>query len=175
VCGSPERYLGRDSTSTEKRRCLSDCLHAGYSKAAHDDFSVIFRMESNPEKIFCQNAIQPNIVDAFNEDFESNFNFPFRTTAEQHCIVENSTHCVVVPWVGVQTLCQNLKQARFPSRHLVRKLQPYVVQVRDEVVTALLADGALDDFFGDGALWLLSDEKLYDPDTGLLPTKNSYR
>ncbi|MBN2716098.1 MAG: hypothetical protein JXX14_09605 [Deltaproteobacteria bacterium] len=94
-------------------------------------------------------------------------NIPFRDVSRAYCIIENNTTSVVVPWAAGEQMARDLAESGVADRFILRKLQRYVVQVRQEIRDELILAGCIEDIFGDGTLFRLINKNIYDDKIGL--------
>jgi CRISPR-associated endonuclease/helicase Cas3 len=132
-------------------------------EAVHDYFEAFYWKRRGATELD-----KKKIVDAANEDVNPNLNFPFREMSRDYCLIENNTAGIVIPWREGKCLCEKLMRSDAPDRYLLRKLQRYLVQARREVLDELLATGTIMDVFADGSVYVLVNEKQYDPTLGLI-------
>lgn len=94
------------------------------------------------------------------------FCFMFSTVAEDFRLIDDQATCtVIVPWDDeAQELCNRLRHAG-PTRELLRRLQPYMVQVRRREWDQHAGRDIL--LFDDNLGILVSPQTHYDPHTGL--------
>ena len=99
--------------------------------------------------------------------FEDGLNYRFKDIAQDYKLITEDTRTLVVPWNEGAALCQTLLTTPFPNRYLLRKLQRYTVAVWTNTMANLLRGGYVEDVFTDGSVYVLTQENLYDAQTGL--------
>ena len=106
----------------------------------------------------------------FNNDLTRDVpNVPFRTAAEEFKLIDDQAQQAVI--VRYQDSEQCLARLRFagPTREIMRKLQRYTVNLPTRMVTAMLADGRLEEVEPLKAPGIIAQSslKLYDCQIGL--------
>ena len=92
--------------------------------------------------------------------------FEFATIAEKFKMIEDDTVPIVIPMSDVaKEVVEDIRLSGI-SRENGRKLQPYIVQVRDYQYDALAASGAIE-FIGD-SVTILADMSRYSSEYGLI-------
>lgn len=94
--------------------------------------------------------------------------FQFDSIASKFSVIDSALMSIVIPWdEEARQLIQTAKYAL--SRHVLRRLQPYVVQVYPNVFFALERNGLVDSMGGEkGMVHVLVDSSCYT-DMGLVP------
>jgi CRISPR-associated endonuclease/helicase Cas3 len=92
--------------------------------------------------------------------------FPFRQIAERFRLIESDMNPVIVPWNNkAERLIDLLEYAEFPGA-VLRRLQPYTVQIYPHEFAQLQTDGAID-MIQDRYSALVSLVPFYERDSGL--------
>ncbi len=96
--------------------------------------------------------------------------FPFEKIAREYRLIESTMQTVIIPYnATADALIQSLRHATFVGR-IANQLQPYLVQIPDDALTALRESGAVQNIapehFG-GQFWALMSTDLYDEHCGL--------
>ena len=94
--------------------------------------------------------------------------FEFESIAREFSVIDSALVSVVIPWD--EEAGQLIHTARYaPSRRVLRRLQPYVVQVYPNVFSALERNGLVESIGGEkGMVHVLKDLSCYT-DMGLTP------
>jgi len=94
--------------------------------------------------------------------------FQFESIAREFSVIDSALMSIVIPWdEEARQLIQTAKYAL--SRRVLRRLQPYVVQVYPNVFFALERNGLVDSMGGEkGMVHVLVDSSCYT-DMGLVP------
>ncbi len=94
-------------------------------------------------------------------------NFDFPEIAHRYRLISEESESVVIPFDDDACRLVGALESGFGKREILRKLQPYVVQVRRRRLRELLAAGAVR--IVDGTVTVLEQGEMYDPVLGLLP------
>ena len=106
---------------------------------------------------------QKQILKGFNETMEGRM-LPFATAAERFRLIESCAVTVYIPTEENRELFTALRQGS-GGRSLYRKLGQYGVTVYPDHLAILHAAGAVEAL--DGQDWVLTDDALYNHETGL--------
>lgn len=127
-------------------------------EAIHHYFEALLCRLKSPQELD-----QKKVLDAF-EKGRDGCQFPFAAVAEEFHLIESPTKNIYLPVGEGAALCRALQEGQY-GRALLRKLGMYAVGVYPDHFAALCRAGALD-VQQDGSA-VLTDPRLYDPDTGL--------
>jgi CRISPR-associated endonuclease/helicase Cas3 len=98
------------------------------------------------------------------------FSFPFQTIASEYRIIESFMHPIIIPFDSdAEQWIERLHHAEFVGG-IAKRLQPYLVQVPEQVFLSLKSAGAIAEIGAgrfDGQFWELINLALYDDEAGL--------
>ncbi|MCG7931864.1 MAG: CRISPR-associated helicase Cas3' [Candidatus Thiodiazotropha lotti] len=96
--------------------------------------------------------------------------FPFQTIANEYRIIQSSMRPVIIPFdKEAEQWIERLHHAEFVGR-IAKYLQPYIVQVPEQVFLSLKSAGAIAEIGAgrfSGQFWELTNARLYDNGVGL--------
>lgn len=93
--------------------------------------------------------------------------FQFREASDDFAMIPENTKPVIVKYSGNATLISQLKKGDV-SRELKRKLQRYIVNVREENIKKLLDCGLIEEApYAGAGIYIQLDDSLYSPTFGL--------
>jgi CRISPR-associated endonuclease/helicase Cas3 len=92
------------------------------------------------------------------------FDFRYRTAAELFRMVEDDQETLIIPYDRAARAAIAALRRDGPDRHLLRRLQPFTVPVRQAAMVRLREGLAVEDIDG---VAVLTKEELYRPDVGL--------
>jgi CRISPR-associated endonuclease/helicase Cas3 len=92
------------------------------------------------------------------------FDFRYRTAAELFRMVEDDQETLIIPYDRAAREAIAVLKRDGPDRHLLRRLQPFTVPVRQAAMVTLREGLAVEDVDG---VAVLTKEQLYRPDVGL--------
>ena len=98
------------------------------------------------------------------EDGFSGFHFPFRRVASRFRLIDENTSGVIIAYDGLAQKLISQLRAEGPTRDLMRRLQPYTVDVYQPQYQRLRDAAAIEQCDNVG---ILLDLSLYDANTGL--------
>ncbi len=91
--------------------------------------------------------------------------FPYKEAGDKFCFIEEDTSALIVPLEKeTASLIQTLKYSEY-TRSIMRKLQPYTIQVRKKDIEALDRGGSIEIIHNN--IPVLLNNKAYDKDVGL--------
>ena len=93
------------------------------------------------------------------------FDFRFRTAAERFRMIEQDEETLIVPYDRTAREAIEALRRFGPSRHLLRRLQPFTVPIERSVMAKLRGSLAVEDL--GGVTVLKREAGLYDDDVGL--------
>jgi CRISPR-associated endonuclease/helicase Cas3 len=126
--------------------------------AIHEYFVELSRLQA------ANAADMKNILGCFDKG-TCQPDFDFQTAAERFKLIENDTVGVIIPYTAeAEQWIAELRGSEFPFS-LVRKLQPYTVNIFEPEFNALLSQGAVEVI--DERFPVLNNRDLYQPLTGL--------
>lgn len=103
-------------------------------------------------------------------DHHKHLSFPFQTIASEYRIIESFMRPLIIPFdKEAERWIERLHHAEFAGM-IAKHLQPYLVQVPEQVFHSLLASGAIAEVGADrfgGQFWELINTGLYDDGAGL--------
>ncbi|WP_425059680.1 hypothetical protein SCACP_02770 [Sporomusa carbonis] len=103
------------------------------------------------------------------EEGRDNLAFPFATIGNEFQLIDSTTIPVVIPWdEHAETLMEEAEHHPFPASK-ARLLQPYVVQVYQHELAALVKENVIKSI--GGFMNFLSDRSFYDRQFGLKDAK----
>ncbi len=110
-------------------------------------------------------------------DHYERFSFPFQTIASEYRIIESTMRPIIISLDSeAESLIERLRYAEFVGQ-IARRLQPYLVQVPEEVFLSLKSAAAIatiaPERFGE-QFWELINQSLYDDEAGLSWESPSY-
>ena len=91
----------------------------------------------------------------------------FKEIADRYKIIGNETYPIIVPKHSAEPILEEFK--RNPTRELIRRLQPYTVNVYPNTLRQLTDNNLLDRAFDDGSnIFVLNNIDYYSESIGLL-------
>lgn len=107
------------------------------------------------------------------EENAKSLSWPFREIARKYRLIEDENFSVVVPYdEQACKLIERLKFAEFPTA-AIRKLQPYVVQVRKWTFAGMVNAGVVETI--KSQFYVLTNDSLYRDNLGLCPENFTFR
>lgn len=97
---------------------------------------------------------------------------PFKQIAREFSLIEEKDFPIIVPFDKTASdIIESLRKSYngFVSRELRRRIQRISVRLREKPFLALCKAGVIEDVFGDGRFFLLTNKDIYEKNVGLMP------
>lgn len=133
----------------------------------HPDLSSLEAVKEYFRQLYWRNGDnldKHNILGRLSEEV-GQVNLPFKEIAGKFKIIDNGMESIIIPFEDEARGI--IKQLRFAgeSKHLLRKIQRFCVQVYPNMIIRLLSSGAVE--FLNNRIYILNNEHLYKDDIGL--------